>query len=59
MCVFGGSMFVLVNGSPIEVVTIQRVLSKGIHWCHFFSFGGRKFQWIDVECDGGEPLYRF
>ena len=42
MCVFGGSMFVLVNGSPTEVVTIQRVLSKGIHWCRFCFFGWRK-----------------
>lgn len=43
-CVFGGSISVLVNGSPTEEINIERGLKQGDLLAPFLFFvGGRRF----------------
>jgi len=50
-CVCGGSMSILVNGSPTEEISIQRGLKQGGPLAPFlFLMVAEKFSGFDEEC---------
>jgi len=51
VCVFLGSMSILVNGNPTEETNIGTGLKQGNYTYAFFvPFSGRRISWFDEEC---------